>query len=124
MGIVRLRQYVSDEVKAKLAIIASYPNVAYIPVVHKAKKAARISAHARRKAREQAQGHGWSIEAWQALKSQGCAKCGSHNRIVPDHIVPLCKGGAHDISNIQPLCWWCNRSKGIRVIRYSRLEKV
>lgn len=26
----------------------------------------------------------------------------------------LSKGGTHDISNIQPFCWLCNRNKNVR----------
>jgi HNH endonuclease len=36
--------------------------------------------------------------------------------LTPDHIVPVSKGGAGDISNIQPLCLHCNISKGNRLI--------
>ena len=35
-----------------------------------------------------------------------------------DHILPRSRGGTDDISNYQPLCSACNRSKGTRHIDY------
>jgi 5-methylcytosine-specific restriction endonuclease McrA len=32
-----------------------------------------------------------------------------------DHIMPLSKGGITSESNLQTLCWRCNRSKGAKV---------
>ena len=59
---------------------------------------------------------------WNALCSfygNQCLRCGSTDRpITRDHIVPIFKGGADDISNIQPLCRSCNSSKGIKTTDY------
>lgn len=33
-----------------------------------------------------------------------------------DHIIPLSKGGLTEDSNLQTLCWRCNRSKGSRIL--------
>lgn len=44
-----------------------------------------------------------------------CVKCGSTERLTIDHIIPLSKGGEHDISNIQPLCLSCNDKKNVKV---------
>lgn len=33
-----------------------------------------------------------------------------------DHIIPLSKGGATVRSNLQTLCWKCNRSKGAKIL--------
>lgn len=38
--------------------------------------------------------------------------------LVPDHVVPLSRGGRNDISNIQPLCRSCNSTKGTRTIDF------
>ena len=42
-------------------------------------------------------------------------------RIVPDHVMPLAKGGLNDISNIQPLCHGkggCNNRKHVKHVDY------
>lgn len=46
-----------------------------------------------------------------------CAHCKSKQHIERDHIIPLSKGGNDLISNIQPLCRHCNRSKNNKVGR-------
>lgn len=42
-----------------------------------------------------------------------CAYCGSDDRIEIEHVRPISKGGAHDISNIVPACHKCNASKRV-----------
>lgn len=44
-----------------------------------------------------------------------CINCGIDENIEMDHIIPLSKGGAHHIDNIQPLCRSCNASKGSKL---------
>jgi hypothetical protein len=50
-----------------------------------------------------------------------CRRCGASLAVEPhllleiDHIVPLSKGGMTTESNLQTLCWRCNRSKGDKV---------
>lgn len=47
-----------------------------------------------------------------------CVKCGisvakePHLLLEVDHIIPISKGGTSTPSNLQTLCWKCNRSKG------------
>src|SRR5262249_18005029 len=48
-----------------------------------------------------------------------CLCCRAKSRsLVPDHVVPLAKGGPHHISNIQPLCSRCNSIKGTNSVDY------
>jgi len=48
-----------------------------------------------------------------------CLRCGRDDVIlVPDHIVPLFRGGQHAWDNIQPLCHVCNIWKGQKMIDY------
>jgi 5-methylcytosine-specific restriction endonuclease McrA len=51
------------------------------------------------------------------LKSFGskCVNCGSSEKITIDHIVPISKGGTNHINNLQPLCGYCNSSKGAKI---------
>jgi len=55
-----------------------------------------------------------------------CLACGKNEaelkllgrKLVPDHIIPLAKGGLNTITNLQPLCHGkggCNLHKGTRV---------
>ncbi len=32
-----------------------------------------------------------------------------------DHIMPISKGGITEMSNLQTLCWKCNRKKGTKI---------
>ena len=43
-----------------------------------------------------------------------CAYCGGNKRMTIDHVVPLSRGGEHDITNIVPACQSCNSAKGCR----------
>ncbi len=50
-----------------------------------------------------------------------CRKCGisvaaePHLLLEVDHIVPVSKGGLSEPSNLQTLCWRCNRTKGAKM---------
>ncbi len=82
---------------------------------------------AKRRIRE-VKGISWTAKEWLALKRGygnrcvGCWKTESEltalgRKIVPDHIVPLSKGGLNHITNLQPLCHGksgCNNSKGAK----------
>jgi 5-methylcytosine-specific restriction endonuclease McrA len=40
-----------------------------------------------------------------------CAHCGTANNLTIDHIIPLAKGGANEVHNLQMLCEPCNAEK-------------
>lgn len=80
----------------------------------------------RRRARElNASGNGVTTEQWREIKRKYgnvCLCCGEQKQLTMDHVVPLSLGGAHDLSNIQPLCLTCNDSKGTKVIDYRKKQ--
>ena len=54
------------------------------------------------------------VEDWMKMledSNYSCAFCGTQQDITQDHIIPLSKGGANVIENIQPLCRICNSKK-------------
>lgn len=74
-------------------------------------------------ARKLAKQHGaegeLTVDEWVQVCAQygnKCLACGETERLTIDHIVPLSKGGRNDVSNIQPLCWWCNTTKNAKII--------
>ena len=50
-----------------------------------------------------------------------CVDCGANPATDPfvtlevDHRVPVSKGGTNDLTNLQTLCWACNRGKGMQM---------
>src|SRR5260221_2610852 len=56
----------------------------------------------------------FTLAEWLELCAQHdnkCAHCGQSVPLSADHIIPLSRGGANTISNIQPLCKPCNSRK-------------
>jgi 5-methylcytosine-specific restriction endonuclease McrA len=45
-----------------------------------------------------------------------CRQCGSTEQLHFDHVIPVSKGGANTVANIQLLCGPCNRTKGARLM--------
>lgn len=66
----------------------------------------------------------YKVSEWRALKKFydfTCLDCGRREpeiKLTVDHVVPVSKGGANTIDNIQPLCLSCNDKKGIKVIDF------
>jgi 5-methylcytosine-specific restriction endonuclease McrA len=49
-----------------------------------------------------------------------CGFCGRNSRQIQlevDHIIPFAQGGSHELSNLQTLCFDCNRGKGSRRLK-------
>lgn len=78
----------------------------------------------RRRARIAQNGGTYTAQQWQELKAKynsACLACGRTEptiKLTVDHVLPIVKGGTNDISNIQPLCFSCNDSKGVKHIDY------
>lgn len=48
-----------------------------------------------------------------------CLSCKKYKkRMCLDHVIPLFVGGRHDPDNLQPMCWKCNKKKGIKIADY------
>jgi len=51
------------------------------------------------------------IELLKQAFSQSCVYCGSKEKLTIDHVIPLAKGGTHELKNLLPCCRSCNSSK-------------
>ena len=72
---------------------------------------------AKRRARIAGNGGSFTAKEWKKLckkYKKRCVCCGEKEKLHADHVIPVSKGGTSDISNIQPLCEYCNKSKGNR----------
>lgn len=78
----------------------------------------RTQAKQNRRARERQAPGSFTAREWRDLKARynyRCLCCGKGEPEIvlsTDHIIPLERGGAGFISNIQPLCVPCNSAKG------------
>lgn len=83
---------------------------------------ARVRARLhRRRSRERNSEGSFTADEWKALCEKygnRCLACGRDGKLTVDHVVPVAAGGKSTIENIQPLCFRCNRQKGVRVIDY------
>ena len=55
------------------------------------------------------------VAVWQRDKER-CVNCFSNSNLEFDHIIPISKGGANSIKNIQLLCRNCNRTKSNKIM--------
>jgi len=66
----------------------------------------------------------FTAEEWVALKQRynhTCLRCGKREpeiKLTADHVVPISRGGAGTIDNIQPLCRPCNTAKFTQTTDY------
>ncbi len=51
-----------------------------------------------------------------ALRSGACFYCGAEKCGGVDHVVPLSRGGAHELANLVGACASCNSSKGAKLL--------
>ena len=51
---------------------------------------------------------------------QSCGKQYGETSLTIDHIIPLSRGGSNDISNLQTLCFSCNRKKSDKIDKLFR----
>lgn len=67
-------------------------------------------------------GPSFTAQDWQRylyLFGDRCLACGQQpTKLTADHVVPLARGGANTIDNIQGLCQSCNSAKGTRTVDY------
>jgi 5-methylcytosine-specific restriction endonuclease McrA len=79
-----------------------------------------------RKARLRGAKGSFTRKEWEALCERyhhQCIACGKRRPLTADHIVPVSKGGANTIDNIQPMCMSCNARKMTKTIDYRPLEQ-
>ena len=53
-------------------------------------------------------------EVWRRGDAK-CTTCGSNQNLQFDHIIPVAKGGATTVDNLQLLCQPCNLAKGAKI---------
>jgi 5-methylcytosine-specific restriction endonuclease McrA len=71
--------------------------------------------HRNRRFKKRNAGNGWNADQEIELffnYGNICAYCGKKfNKLTVDHIIPIAKGGIHEIENAVPACIHCNSSK-------------
>lgn len=85
-------------------------------------KAAKKARDSRRRTKKSTAGGSYSPDEWLRLCAKyenRCLCCGRTDvKLTADHVIPVSAGGTSDIDNIQPLCMFCNQSKGSTTIDY------
>lgn len=104
----------------------------YQKEVYKTNPEKRKAISHRRRARVTGAGGSFTAQQWVDLRNLYGNQCLCCHRteaeltvvgllLVPDHVLPIAKGGTNNISNIQPLCHGkegCNNSKGTKCLDY------
>ena len=80
-----------------------------IPVMAKKYNAEREGFTTRRLIKDQVSSKDWNIILDKFDNT--CVYCGTLTDLTKDHIIPISKGGKHEISNLAPACKTCNSSK-------------
>jgi 5-methylcytosine-specific restriction endonuclease McrA len=83
--------------------------------------------HRRRAKLKQVGGDGFTKEEWAQLKNDYnhlCAYCGKRKPLTIDHVVPIDRGGLHDISNMIPACKSCNSGKQAKPLLIYLLHRL
>ena len=90
-------------------------------------RALRQATIEQRRARLAKAGGVISGEEWRMLMASfdwRCAYCERRcNALQMEHVVPICKGGRHDLANVVPACAPCNRRKHKRPVGEFLAEK-
>lgn len=55
------------------------------------------------------------------LNLYGFSKKGKERMMTVDHIWPKSKGGSNSVSNLQPMCYVCNRKKGNKLTKQDKV---
>ncbi len=112
-----------EEVRRLLPKFKHASDAAILDWQHRHKTQARHRKYAYRSRRQSTDGK-FTNQEWQALCvefGRRCLRCGGHDDLTADHIIPLVLGGSNDISNIQPLCRSCNSWKNKRTIDFRNI---
>lgn len=129
------REYITEQQRAyraanrdrisarKKAYNAEHPekNAARLRAWKAANPDRRIALHHARRAQKAGNGGSHTTAEWRALCEwfgNVCLCCGVAEKLSRDHVVPLNKGGANAIANLQPICVRCNSAKQTKIIDY------
>lgn len=83
-----------------------------------------------RRARVAEVGGSYTPQEWEALKAHfnyRCLMCGQQEptiKLTVDHVVPIVRGGANSLDNLQPLCKSCNDRKHDKVLDLRGMQDV
>lgn len=89
-------------------------------VLHCSMKCSRKASKQRRRVREAGTYGEWRWSDFMRMAAKFnycCAYCGEKpDRLDPDHVLPLSRGGPNVLANLLPTCLMCNSDKGARTL--------